>query len=130
MGYDLAIRGGTILDGTGAEGYRGDVGIRDGRVVALGTAEESANETIEADGRVVAPGFVEGGMTARHVRDAEGRIDVEAYEKILEQGRRRNPLGITGKPEDIAQAFLYLASDASRYMTGQVLHANGGAYMP
>jgi 3-oxoacyl-[acyl-carrier protein] reductase len=78
----------------------------------------------------VAPGFVEGGMTARHVRDTEGRIDVEAYEKILEQGRRRNPLGITGKPEDIAQAFLYLASDAARYMTGQVLHANGGAYMP
>jgi N-acyl-D-aspartate/D-glutamate deacylase len=59
MGYDLAIRGGTILDGSGAEGYRGDVGVRDGRVVALGKAEESADETIEADGRIVAPGFVD-----------------------------------------------------------------------
>ena len=39
-------------------------------------------------------------------------------------------LRTTGLPEDIANAALFLASDASRYLTGQVLHANGGAFMP
>jgi len=59
MSYDLLIRGGTILDGSGAPGFQGDVGIRDGRVVALGEADESARETLDAEGRVVAPGFVD-----------------------------------------------------------------------
>ena len=59
MDYDLKISGGTILDGSGAPGVRGDVGIRAGRVVALGAAPGSAAGTIEADGRVVTPGFVD-----------------------------------------------------------------------
>jgi 3-oxoacyl-[acyl-carrier protein] reductase len=78
----------------------------------------------------VAPGYVEGGMTQRHVRDEEGTVDAEKLEALRTRTRRRNPLGITGVPDDIANAFLFLASDASRYMTGQVVHANGGAYMP
>jgi N-acyl-D-aspartate/D-glutamate deacylase len=59
MEYDLKIVGGTIVDGTGAERMRGDVGIKDGRVVALGEAEGNATETIDADGCVVSPGFVD-----------------------------------------------------------------------
>ncbi len=59
MDYDLKIAGGTILDGTGSPGVRGDVGIRAGRIVAFGAAPGSAAETIPADGRVVAPGFVD-----------------------------------------------------------------------
>jgi len=59
MGYDLKITGGTIIDGTGATGYPGDVGVTDGQVVALGTAPGDATTTIDARGRVVAPGFVD-----------------------------------------------------------------------
>ena len=59
MGYDVKIVGGTIVDGSGRERYRGDVGIKDGRVVALGYAPESAVRTIDAAGLVVAPGFVD-----------------------------------------------------------------------
>jgi N-acyl-D-amino-acid deacylase len=59
MAYDLKITGGTIVDGTGATGYVGDVGIADGRVVALGDALDDATTTIDATGRVVAPGFVD-----------------------------------------------------------------------
>ncbi len=59
MSYDLKITGGTIVDGTGAPRYRGDVGIEDGRVVALGVAPGEAATTIDATGRIVSPGFVD-----------------------------------------------------------------------
>ncbi len=59
MEIDLAILGGTIVDGTGAGKYHGDVGIADGRIVSLGDTPPPARETIDADGMVVAPGFVD-----------------------------------------------------------------------
>ncbi len=59
MDYDLKITGGTIVDGTGSPGLVGDVGIKGGKVAALGQAPGSAATTIDARGRVVAPGFVD-----------------------------------------------------------------------
>src|SRR3954464_2219086 len=56
---DYVIRGGTVVDGTGAPGVVGDVGIRDGRIVAVGKVDESATQTVDATGLVVCPGFVD-----------------------------------------------------------------------
>ncbi len=78
----------------------------------------------------VAPGYVEGGMTTRHARKPDGHLDEEKMERTRTRVRERIPLHTLGTPDDIAHAFLFLASDASRYMTGQVLHTNGGTYMP
>ena len=57
--YDIKITGGTIVDGTGTPGYRGDVGIKDGVVTALGEVAGDASQTINASGKAVTPGFVD-----------------------------------------------------------------------
>jgi N-acyl-D-amino-acid deacylase len=57
--FDLLIRGGTLVDGTGAPARRGDVAIRGGRIAALGDVAGAASRVIDADGAVVAPGFVD-----------------------------------------------------------------------
>jgi len=56
---DTIIRGGTLVDGTGAAPRRADIGIRDGRIVAIGELAEDATEVIDATGRMVMPGVVD-----------------------------------------------------------------------
>ena len=57
--FDLKITGGMLVDGTGSPRRRCDVGIKDGRVVALGEGLGAAHQTFDAQGLVVAPGFVD-----------------------------------------------------------------------
>ena len=56
---DTVIRGGTLVDGTGAPARRADVGINDGRIVAIGAVDDDAAHVIDAGDLVVAPGFVD-----------------------------------------------------------------------
>ena len=56
---DLLVKDGIVVDGTGAPRRKGDIGVRDGRIVAVGEVAETAKHTIDAGGRVVAPGFVD-----------------------------------------------------------------------
>jgi N-acyl-D-aspartate/D-glutamate deacylase len=57
--FDYAITGGTIVDGTGTPGFRADIGIKDGRIVEVGSLDGDAARTLAADGLVVTPGFVD-----------------------------------------------------------------------
>ena len=56
--YDLAIRGGTIYDGSGQPGVRGDVGVKGQRIVCVGACPGSAAKTVNAAGKAVSPGFI------------------------------------------------------------------------
>ena len=57
--HDIVIRGGTILDGTGAPAVTGDVAIDGGKIVAVGGTAGPAKRVIEADGLLVTPGWVD-----------------------------------------------------------------------
>lgn len=57
--FDLIVRNGLLVDGSGEPGVLGDVGVRDGKIAALGQVEGDARRFVEAEGRVVAPGFID-----------------------------------------------------------------------
>jgi N-acyl-D-amino-acid deacylase len=81
--YDIVIRGGTVVDGTGAAGYRADVAIRGDRIARIardGIPAEQANIALDARGLVVSPGFID---THAHVEDLANRPLAESF---LRQG--------------------------------------------
>jgi N-acyl-D-amino-acid deacylase len=57
--YDLLIKNGTVIDGLRMPAYRGDIGIRSGKIVAMGNVQGSATRVLDATGRIVAPGFMD-----------------------------------------------------------------------
>ena len=60
MGFDLVVKGGTVVDGSGAARFQADVGVRNGKIAAIGRLRDRAHRTVDAEGHVVAPGFVDG----------------------------------------------------------------------
>lgn len=72
----------------------------------------------------IAPGFIDTPMTS-----AARETDPARRAAYLDGMAKASPLNIIGAPRDIALAALYLASDASRFVTGQVIRANGGVFM-
>ena len=81
--YDLVIRNGRVVDGTGAPWYVADIGIDDGTIVKVGRIEaEQADTVIDANGQYVAPGFVDMmGQTATPLME-----DPKSAYNLLTQG--------------------------------------------
>jgi N-acyl-D-amino-acid deacylase len=59
MAYDLLIKNGRVVDGSGMPSFRADVGIKDGKIAEIGKLSGPAAKTIDADGRAVSPGFID-----------------------------------------------------------------------
>src|ERR1700716_355714 len=60
MAYELVIKNGVVIDGSGLPRSRADVGVRHGKIVRIGRINERAREVLDANGHVVAPGFIDG----------------------------------------------------------------------
>ena len=118
MALDLIIRNGRLLDGTGMPWALRDVAVRKGRIVKVGDVgrARAANE-IDASGKYVAPGFIDTAMTQA------------LSENVRQELAKQIPLGKLGTPEDVANAVRFLASPWASYISGQVIHVNGGMYM-
>ena len=59
MGYDLVIRNGTVVDGTGTPGKQADVAVDGDRIAVVGKVEQKGTREIDARGKTVTPGFVD-----------------------------------------------------------------------
>ena len=115
-------RAGSIINISSVVGIRGNAGQANYAASKAGiigfsksVAQELGSRNIRCN--VVAPGFIETEMTAA--------LD----EKVLDEWKAQIPLRRTGKPADVANACLFLASDMSDYITGQVLTVDGGMLM-
>lgn len=93
-----------------------------------GLAIEIAGKSVRVN--TLAPGWTDTPMNERHVLNDDGSIDPDRKADYVQQRAKWAPLQMTGDPLDQAYAVLYLASDASRYVTGQVIRVNGGVTMP
>ena len=94
-GFDLVITNGHIIDGTGSPWYSGDVGIRDGRIAAIGNlAAASRKRTIDAAGKVVAPGFIDLLGQSEMTILVDPRLPSKIYQGITTE--------ITGEGDSIA----------------------------
>ena len=115
-------RWGRIIVVTSVVGFAGNAGqvnYSAAKAGLVGLARSSARELASRGITVncVAPGFIDTDMTS------------DLPETVKEKMLAEIPLGAFGQPDDIAGAVAYLASDAARYVTGQVIHVNGGMFM-
>ena len=107
--FDVVITNGHIIDGTGSPWYSGDVGIRDGKIVAIGNLTgASAKRTIDAHGDVVAPGFIDMLGQSESTILVEPRLPSKIYQGITTE--------ITGEGGSIApQNDAIIAADKTTY---------------
>ena len=97
-------------------------------MITRSTAFEGGEFGVRAN--AIAPGFIDTEMVAYYYREPDGSVDEDRKREAFAMRAAQSPIRRTGEPEDITWAMLYLASDASRFMTGQVLRPNGGVVMP
>jgi 3-oxoacyl-[acyl-carrier protein] reductase len=102
----LKQRQGSLIHMSSVVGVKGNAGFSKSVALELGSRNIRSN--------VIAPGFIETEMTAK------------LSEEVVQGWRDGIPLKRGGKPTDVANACVFLASDLSSYITGQVLHVDGG----
>ncbi len=130
----VAQGGGSIVNMASAAVLTPAPGVGPYAICKAGVAQLTQSMAVEVGEHgvrvnTVAPGFVPTKMTARYYTNPDGTIDEEAKKATLAPMARFSPLRRVGDTADIAYCVLYLASDASSFVTGQLLSPNGGVAM-
>jgi 3-oxoacyl-[acyl-carrier protein] reductase len=125
---------GSIINMASAAVLAPSPGIGPYAICKAGVAQLTQSMAIEVGRRgvrvnTIAPGFVPTNMTARYYTSPDGTIDEETKEAMLAPMAKMTPLRRVGLTSDIGYCVLYLASDASSFVTGQLLSPNGGVAM-
>ena len=90
--FDLLLKNGQVIDGTGAPSYEADVGISGQKIVGLGAFDaSSANKTLDVSGHVVSPGFID-----THVHTDAALLNEPAHESAIQMGVTTEVLGQDG----------------------------------
>jgi 3-oxoacyl-[acyl-carrier protein] reductase len=126
--------GGSIINMASAAVLTPAAGIGPYAICKAGVAQLTKSMAVEVGKRGVrvnsiAPGFVPTNMTARYYTDPDGSLNEELKEAVLGPMAKSAPLRRVGTTSDIALCVLYLASDASSFVTGQMISPNGGVAM-
>src|SRR6266404_1882321 len=104
--YDVVIRNGHVIDGTGSPWYSGDIAIRGGRIAALGNLDgASAKRTIDARGMVVAPGFIDMLGQSELTMLVDPHLPSKIFQGITTE--------ITGEGESVAPVNAAIAKEAA-----------------
>jgi hypothetical protein len=99
MAYDLVIRNGTLIDGTGAPRRLADVAVADGRIAAVGSLDDSGREEIDAEGHVVAPGFVDGHILKPGLNTGADRHLIAASSCAIHRAKPLAKVPVEHQPE-------------------------------
>jgi 3-oxoacyl-[acyl-carrier protein] reductase len=126
--------GGSIINMASAAVLSPSPGIGPYAICKAGVAQLTKSMAVEVGRRgvrvnSVAPGFVPTNMTARYYTRPDGTIDEDTKAGLLAPMAKFAPLRRVGETNDVAYCVLYLASDASSFVTGQLLSPNGGVAM-
>ncbi len=130
----VAQRGGSIINMASAAVLAPSPGIGPYAICKAGVAQLTQSMAVEVGQhgvRVnsVAPGFIPTNMTARYYTNPDGTVNEEAKAATLAPMARFAPMRRVGATSDVAYCVLYLAADASSFVTGQLLSPNGGVSM-
>jgi len=130
----VAQRGGSIVNMASAAVLAPAPGVGPYAICKAGVAQLTQSMAVEVGEHgvrvnTVAPGFVPTNMTARYYTNPDGSINEEGKAAMVRPMARMTPLRRVGLTSDIAYCVLYLASDASSFVTGQLLSPNGGVSM-
>ncbi|MGA2304258.1 MAG: SDR family NAD(P)-dependent oxidoreductase [Acidimicrobiales bacterium] len=125
---------GSIINMASAAVLAPSPGIGPYAICKAGVAQLTQSMAVEVGPKgvrvnTIAPGFVPTNMTARYYRRPDGTIDEDAKAAVLAPMAKFSPLRRVGETSDIGYCVLYLASDASSFVTGQLLSPNGGVAM-
>ncbi len=126
--------GGSIINMASAAVLTPAAGIGPYAICKAGVAQLTKSMSVEVGKRGVrvnsiAPGFVPTNMTSRYYTNPDGSLNEELKEAVLGPMAKAAPMRRVGETADIGWCVLYLASDASSFVTGQLISPNGGVAM-